>query len=349
MIHSWGGCARGAHPPTDRLQRRLPPPGRVRSQPAAGCLALVGRVGQQVADRGRPPDRLAGRSRHPPPGEPCRQGVQRHPTGRVRREQLLDHHGGDRVDLDCGWITRPLRVQPVAVGRPRPGQQLPAAQPSLPPAPHPVGDQGPLVLGDRPADLGHQLLVRVVSERPIDEHHRHAAALQLLQHHHLVHEVAGQPVRRSHQHHVKGRAGCVVAKRVQAGTAQLGTAVAVIAEGVLLGDGPSVVGGDIGPQLGDLLLDGLGLLLAVGGHAHVQRHSHQSPLAVLLPPPNPTPAGRPGPTAPARPVARWSPAGPRRCAAWLPLSTAEVSDGGVHPPGSRFRSGRRHHANRSWP
>jgi hypothetical protein len=53
--------------------------------------------------------------------------------------------------------------------------------------------------------------VRVVAERPIAEHHLNAAALQLLQDHHLVHEVAGQPIRRGNQHHVERRAGCVVA------------------------------------------------------------------------------------------------------------------------------------------
>jgi hypothetical protein len=129
--------------------------------------------------------------------------VQRHPTGRVGGEQLLDHHGSDRVDLDGGGVAGSLGVQPVAVGRPCPRQQLPAAQSGLPPAPHPVGDQGPLVLGHRPADLGHQLLVRVVAERPVTEHHPHATAFQLLQHYHLVHEVAGQPIRRGDQDHVE--------------------------------------------------------------------------------------------------------------------------------------------------
>src|SRR6266511_1607744 len=46
----------------------------------------------------------------------------------------------------------------------------------------------------------------------------------------------------------------------------------------------------------------------------------------------PTPAGTPDPTAPAHPVAHWSPAGPRRCAAWLPLPAANASLGGVYPP-----------------
>jgi hypothetical protein len=114
----------------------------------------------------------------------------------------------------------------------------------------------------------------VIAQGAVAEHHPHAAAFQLFQDHHLVHEVAGQPVRRTNHHHIERRAGCVVAKRVQAGTVQPGAAVAVIAEDVLLADGPPVAGRDPGTQLGDLLLDGLGVLLAVGGHAHVQRRSH---------------------------------------------------------------------------
>jgi hypothetical protein len=249
--------------------------------------------------------------------EPCRQGVQRHPTGRRGGEQLLDDHGGDRVELDCGWITRPLRVQPVAVGRPRPGQQLPAAQLGQPPAPHPVGDQGPLVLSNRPADLGHQLLMGIVAERPVTNHHPHATALQLLQDHHLLHEVASQPVRRADHHEIKRGSCRVVAQRVQTGTVQPGAAAAVVAEDVLGGDGPSVVGRDVALELDDSLLDGLGLLLPLGRHAHIQRRSHLRLLPWLppTPPPTPTPAGMPGPTGPAHRVARWSPAGPPRCPA----------------------------------
>jgi hypothetical protein len=246
--------------------------------------------------------------------------VQSHAASRVRREQLLDDHGGDRVDLDRYRVPGPLGVQPVAVGCSRPGQQLPAAQPGLPPAPHPVGDQGPLVLGHRATDLGHQLLVRVVAQGPVTEHHPHPAALQLLHDHHLVHEVAGQPVRRADQDRVERRPRRVVTKRVQTRAVQPGAAVAVVAKDVLGGDRPPLVGRNPRAQLGDLLLDGLGLLLAVGGHAHVQRRSHQRLLPGGSPtsPPSAGGAGMPDPTGPAHPAVRWSPAGPQRCVAWLP-------------------------------
>ena len=105
------------------------------------------------------------------------QAVERHPALGVGREQLLHDGRGGRVDLDGGRVAGALRVQPVPVGGAGPGQQLPGAQPGQPPAAHPVGDEGALVLGHRAPDLEHQLLVRVVPRRPVDEHHRHAAAL----------------------------------------------------------------------------------------------------------------------------------------------------------------------------
>src|SRR6266545_952732 len=254
VIHSWGGCARVLTPRSTGAsadQRRW-----------RGWCAAVGwpprlcRPGWSAAAGWSSPARSACRSgRHPPCRQLRGQPVQGHPADRVGGKQLLDHDRCDRVQLHQGRVAGRSGVQPVAVGRPCPGRQLPAAQPRLPAAPHPVGDQGPLAGGDRTADLGDQLLVRVVGERPIAEHHRHTAALQFLQDHHLVGEVAGQPVRRADHRHVERRAGCMVAQRVQAGTVQLGAAVAVTWEDVLGGDGPPVAGRNIGPQLGDLLLD----------------------------------------------------------------------------------------------
>jgi hypothetical protein len=53
--------------------------------------------------------------------------------------------------------------------------------------------------------------VRVVTTGPIDEHHPHTVALEFLHDHHLVHEVAGQPVRRADQYQVEGCLGRLVA------------------------------------------------------------------------------------------------------------------------------------------
>src|SRR5215207_3480856 len=127
--------------------------------------------------------------------------------------------------------------------------------------------------------------------------------------------------------------------------------MAVIAEDVLGGNGPPVAGRDVALQLGDLLLDSLGLLLAVGGHAHVQRHSHWLlPLALPSPSsPSAGQAGTPDPTGPARLAARWSPAGPQRCAAWPPSRCCCLSRKGYTRRSARSRNGRRHQASRSRP
>src|SRR5512132_3477354 len=121
---------------------------------------------------------------------------------------------------------------------------------------------------------------------------------------------------------------------------------------MLLGDRPPLVGRDIGPELGDLLLDGLRLLLPLGGHGHIARYPHPwllPGLPLAASPPSAGGVGRPDPTEPAHPAARSSPAGPARYAAWLPLPAAKASVGGVHASGDRSRSGRRHQSSRSWP
>jgi hypothetical protein len=51
----------------------------------------------------------------------------------------------------------------------------------LPASSHPFGDQGPLILGDRPADLEQELVVRVLGHRPVEELDAAAVLLQLLE------------------------------------------------------------------------------------------------------------------------------------------------------------------------
>ena len=89
-------------------------------------------------------------------------------------EQLLDERRGGRIDLHGCRVTGPLGVQPIAVRRTGPRQELPSSQFGQPPTPHPIRDQRTLVLGDRATDLQDELVVRIVAGRPIDEHHADA-------------------------------------------------------------------------------------------------------------------------------------------------------------------------------
>ena len=77
--------------------------------------------------------------------------------------QLPDR--GDRVDLDGGGVAGPLGVQPVAVGCPRPRQQLPAAQPGQPRV-----QTGHVQVGAQRAQGIKVLLVRRVVDEGAQEH-----------------------------------------------------------------------------------------------------------------------------------------------------------------------------------
>ncbi len=60
-------------------------------------------------------------------------------------------------------ISRTVRVDAVAEGRPRPRQHQPRLQLALPTAAHALGDQRALILRDRAADLQQQLVMRVLA------------------------------------------------------------------------------------------------------------------------------------------------------------------------------------------
>ena len=170
----------------------------------------------------------------------------------------------------------PLGVQPVPERRRGPRQQRARPQLGLPPAAHPLGDQRPLVLRDRPADLQQQLVVRVGAHRPVQELHLAAVAGQLVDQQHLMDVVAGQPVRRGHQDHVQLGQRRVIAQPVQPRPAHAGAAIAVITVDVLVLQLPAALRGRRAQPV-KLLLDTLRLGLAGGRHPRIHRRSHQAP------------------------------------------------------------------------
>ena len=138
----------------------------------------------------------------------------------------FEHHQPSRAVCVAG-------VAAVAVGG-APGQHLPGAGAEQLPAPVPLGDLRPLVLGDHALDLGEQLGLRVVIERwGVGEPHADPVAGQLVEHDHLVGVDAGEPVRGQAPHPLDQPGLRGVAQRVQPGPVQPGPGVAVVAE---LGD-----------------------------------------------------------------------------------------------------------------
>ncbi len=264
-------------------------------------------------------------------------------------EQAAHHRRLCLVDPNSGRVARPLRVNTVAVGRPRPGQQDTGPQLAQAASAHPLCDQRPLVLGHRAADLQQQLIVRILAHRPVKEFNRCAVSLQLLDQQHLVHVVACQPVRRGDQDAIQPGTRGDVAQAVQAGTPQAGAAVAVVTKNVLRREVPAACRG-MGAQAVELLLNGLRLGLApardpgIGGYLH-----DGSPPRRPTEPPGERAcwgarwwaaeaADRPCPTAAAPPDGRPVAGGPSTAAASWPTPRRRDPPGTAPPASSRSRS-----------
>jgi hypothetical protein len=104
----------------------------------------------------------------------------------IPREQLLDHHGLNRVDADTGGVAGALGIDLVAVVTAGPGQEQTGAQLGQLAAPHPLGNEGAFVFGDCPANLQQQLVVGVFAHRTLHKDDLHPIAFQFLNQEHLV-------------------------------------------------------------------------------------------------------------------------------------------------------------------
>ena len=202
-------------------------------------------------------------------------------------EDLLHHRGLDRVEPHPARIAGAFRVEDIAIGRASPGQQLPAAQLGLAPAPHAVGDQVALILGHGSPDLEQQLVMRIIAHRPIQKHNLAAALGEFVDQQHLMDIVARQTIGCGDQYLLEGGKGGVVAQAIQARAIELGAAIAIIAIDVLVGEMPLGMLGHMRPQAVKLLVNRLGLLLAAGRDSGIQSDFHHSPPVYVLMAPAP--------------------------------------------------------------
>ena len=225
--------------PPDRVGRRAADPGVAVSGPAGVDPPGVGRVPQDPAHRGVAPARLARGRGDAQFAEVVDQPVQGAAALGVPGEHLGDDGRLGRVEVDPRGVAGPVGRHPVAVGGAGPGEHLAGPEAALPAAPRALGDQGPLVLGDGPADLEQELVVRVLGHRAVEELDAAALGLQLLEQEDLVDVVAGQPVGVGQEDRVEGGHGRRVAEAVEAGPLERGAAVAVVTEDVRLGELPS--------------------------------------------------------------------------------------------------------------
>src|SRR5713101_1197250 len=173
----------------------------------------------------------------------------------------------------------------------------------------------------------------VLAHGPLQEVDLAVMPLQLLQQHHLVHVVAGQPVGGGDEHAIQRRCRYCVAQPVQSRPLQARATEAVVAEDVLLPQVPPLPGmrRHMRPQALQLLFSALGLGLPCRRDARVHANPLHGPppasllgsSASLVRPPHPWPPtpGSPdmrGPSVAARLEGRTSAGECATAVSWLP-------------------------------
>jgi hypothetical protein len=264
---------------TYRLQSRFTPPGGCRMGASTIGGASISRRAQNAAHRGDVPAQTAARGRNLPLTQGFCDPVQRRWYLRISvpGKDLLDDLGFDRIQPDSTGITWALRIQNVAIRRRRPRQQGPAAQFGLASPAHPLGDQAPFVLRDGAANLQQELIMRVITHRPIEKLNLTAPALHFIDQQHLMHILARQTIGSRDQYQLKGAQRRMIAQMIQTGTIQRCTAIAVIAVHMFFSQVPIRRHRDLGMQPAQLLLNRLRLLLATGRDPNVQCDFHDGP------------------------------------------------------------------------
>ena len=101
-------------------------------------------------------------------------------------------------------------------------------------AAEPLGEDGPLVLGDGPLDLQEELVLGIVGDGAVEEDDLAAGLAELLQEQDLVGVLAGEPVGAEDGDDVEVPAERRVAQAVQAGPVETGAGVALIGVDVIL-------------------------------------------------------------------------------------------------------------------
>ena len=160
----------------------------------------------------------------------------------VPRQDVGDHGGFDRIELQALGITGALGIHDRPIGGDAPGQQLPTAPRRLAATSHPVGDQGAFILGHGTPDLEQELIVRVLTHRPVQALDLTAPLGEFVNEEHLMHIVAGPPIGGREQDPCKGGQGGAIPQPIQAGPIQLGPTITIVAVDMFLSQMPHRAG-----------------------------------------------------------------------------------------------------------
>jgi len=130
-------------------------------------------------------------------------------------------------------------------------------------AAEPLAEHRALIFSDGALDLQQELVVGVVRDWVLQEHHLSACATELLEQQHLVGVFTCQAVRGQHDERAHNAVAHSIAQRVEARPVEPAAAVALVAEDLFVAYRMALRGGP-GSQGGELAGDGLLAFLAFG-------------------------------------------------------------------------------------
>jgi hypothetical protein len=136
-------------------------------------------------------------------------------------------------------------------------------------APAAFQDLFTLALGHHSLHLQQQLILGGVGNGAIDEDDLHPQAMKVLNEHELMSMVAGEAVRRQHEHLIDRTQHGPIPQGIQARSGQGGPTKAVVEKDHVGIDGIAVVIA-LGLQTGQLGIDGAFLNLTITGHSGVE-------------------------------------------------------------------------------
>ena len=131
-------------------------------------------------------------------------------------------------------------------------------------AAHPVRNEGAFIFGHGPADLQQQLIMRVVTHRPIQKLHLTPVLGEFFEEHHLMDIVTCQAIRGGEEDPLERAQGGAIAQPIQTWPIELCPAIAIISVDVFVRQMPVGLHHDMLAQASELLFNRLLLLLPIG-------------------------------------------------------------------------------------
>ncbi len=187
-------------------------------------------------------------------------------------------HNGcfDFVNRHFGGIAGMIRVQLISKQWLGPWQQKSSSEFGLTPSTHPIGNQSALIFRHSASNLQKQLVMRIMTERPLQKFELTVAFLPLFHQQHLMNIIPSQTIWRSDHHAVNFPSRYPISQAIQSRPVQVGSADRLISKDIFRRQFPPFLR-YIGQQPFQLLFNGLGLSLMLSRYSRIDRYSHKAP------------------------------------------------------------------------